>query len=205
METRKSKLIKSLKLAINALKNDTIFYDWHNQESCNCGVVAQAILGKDSDEIEQSFLKITEALEKKAKRLKGDEDDEEDGKIDSTWKNAVKHLCSITGKSNIEILNNLIESGLEKDDIVHLEYLENEAILEKSEINTEDENYFKDKENLILYLSAWVKILEEGVRYKKGDILTERSLAELQTELLNAKAEENFEYAAELRDEINLR
>jgi hypothetical protein len=51
-----------------------------------------------------------------------------------TWKNAVKYGCPITGLSNFEIIDNLEKAGLSKADIVHLEYLENPAILEISGI-----------------------------------------------------------------------
>jgi hypothetical protein len=49
---RKEKLIESLRLVIDALKNNTVYYDWSEQSSCNMGVVAQAILSVDVKELE---------------------------------------------------------------------------------------------------------------------------------------------------------
>lgn len=205
METKKQKLIKSLKLAINALKNDTIFYDWTRQESCNCGIVSQAVLGKSSEIVSDLFQNVIGHLDKKFEIFNQGIDDASKKKEHcSTWKDGVKFLCPIIGKSNIQIFDELTEAGLSKDDIVHLEYLENPAILRKSGIK-KSKDYYRKKENLILYLTSWIKILEEGIQHKEGENLNKRSINELQAELLNAEAEEKYEYAATLRDEINLR
>ncbi len=45
MNKRKENLIKSLKIVIDALKKNQVEYEWKEQSSCNCGLVAQAILG----------------------------------------------------------------------------------------------------------------------------------------------------------------
>lgn len=59
-------------------------------------------------------------------------------------------------------------------------------------------NYYKEKGNLIKYLSAWIRILErEDVTYYEND------RESLECALLVAVAEENFEKAAEIRDMIS--
>jgi hypothetical protein len=125
METKTQKLIKGLNIVINALKNGTIHYDWTQQDSCNCGVVAQAILGKTKEEIRTFYNEISSGLAKHNTK---------DTKIDLTWQNGVKYLCPLTGEPMIEVFKKLFEAGLSKSDIVHLEYMNNPAILKRSGI-----------------------------------------------------------------------
>jgi protein-arginine kinase activator protein McsA len=56
-------------------------------------------------------------------------------------------------------------------------------------------NYFMKKENVIKYLSAWIKILTETVNYSDNR-------NELEANLLNAVAEERYEDAAEIRNRL---
>lgn len=129
----KEKLIKSLNLVINSLKNDTIEYNWQKQANCNCGIVAQAITGKNSNEIQTLFKDVIVSL------------GIIDKSIDKTWKNGVKHLCPITGESIHKIFNELFKNGLSKEDIVHLEFMDNPAILERSKIKTTEIQKTTDK------------------------------------------------------------
>lgn len=237
---RKEKLINSLTIAVNALKNDIIHYNWSEQDSCNAGVVSQAVLGMDIDSLRKlrrpMFEKLTEINEKRRK--------DDMNELEKTWKNAVKYTCSITGKNMPRIIEELENAGLTREDIVHLEYLENPAILEKSGIEkmpvyekvkvgeketvrkikakgffsrimgeTELEkivepiyeeqitkyvyaqNYHTKKENLIKYLSAWIRIL-------KGESNFQNDRQSLEADLLNAVAEEQYEKAAEIRNKI---
>lgn len=124
---KKQHLINSLKIAINALRNDIIHYDWANQSSCNAGIVSQAVLGKNSEEIN----KLSKSLFKKIKDMKKEDPNL---RIQATWKNAVKYSCSMTGKNMPEIVQDLQNAGISREDIVHLEYLENPAILALSGI-----------------------------------------------------------------------
>ncbi len=228
METKKEKLIAGLSLAISALKDNTIHYDWVEQDSCNCGVVAQAITGLSRPDLRKMWNEVSGALDGIKK----------DGKaINKTWQNGVKHLCPITGQPTVDIFKILFAQGLSKSDIVHLEYMDNPAILAKSGISTnnlqvkikvkqpvphsfplfrwlkikgkeveveaiENSSFFTNKGNLILYLTAWVQILKEG---GKLEPMSNLSVTELQKELLIAIAEDNFEYACVLRDKINIR
>ena len=236
---RKEHLINSLRIAVDALKNDTIHYDWKEQHSCNAGVVAQACLGITREKVNSLRAPLFSKLDQINQAR------EKDNRLDLTWKNAVKYGCPITGLSNFEIIDNLEKAGLSKADIVHLEYLENPAILEisgiekvktveKVKINelvkfeevpdnsffgrlfgrtitkkitepvyTEEssirypKNYYADKTNLILYLSAWIKILTQRTTHASEP-------SRLEAMLLNAVAEENYEKAAEIRNELAL-
>ena len=55
MVSKKNKLIKSIKIAITALESDTVLYNWTEQNSCNCGVIAQVLLGVDKNELSKRF------------------------------------------------------------------------------------------------------------------------------------------------------
>lgn len=248
MESKKQKLIRGLNLVINALKNNTIHYEWTEQHSCNCGVVAQSILGRNKVEINQYWVEASGKLGQFETDKK---------KIDRTWQNAVKHLCPITGEPMAEIFKKLFEAGLSKSDIVHLEYMDNKAILDRSGINmkirktikekvfektveeteiqkhpnfflrlfgkkievkvkkdvfkevssektVDDDNYHTRRGNLIKYLTAWVLILQEGIKYTESE-LSDLNASQLENELLVAVAEENYEYATVLRDKLNFK
>lgn len=124
MET---KLQEALKVVIKSLKNDTIHYDWSNPNTCNCGLVAQALLHDSGLDVKKNVNKWCNDLEKI---------DPEKFKKEKMWKNAVKYLCPVTGMSNYDIFNELFRRGLTREDIVHLEYMENEAIVKRSGLAT---------------------------------------------------------------------
>lgn len=224
---KKAHLIKSLELAIDALRNDTIFYHWKRSYSCNAGIVAQTLLGVTRKELAE----ISEPL---FRDLPGE---------NMTWKKGIKYNCPITGEAMPEVIKRLEAAGLHRNDIVHLEYLDNPAILanstiekikvpkeivtgkemktvrdksslrsmllgkkrqilvDKKEIFIEEVypvGYYMDKGNLIKYLVSWVQILKRD----SGSSVT-GSINELEAELLVAVAEENYEKAAILRDSIS--
>lgn len=184
----KTNLITSLKTAITALEADTINYNWEKQQSCNCGVVAQAVLKKTSSEILGSISSMVNSVTRE--------------KQSGTWKNCVKNFCNITGESTQQIFKDLSEAGLSAQDICHLEYLENPAILKKAKIRTGIFNkmYFQKKSNLIKYLKAWVQILEQ--ESKPADTINTLNKNQLREELLKAESNQEFEKCAVLRDKI---
>lgn len=222
---KKQHLINSLKIAINALKNDIIKYEWRDQDACNCGVVSQAVLNKSYQNLQKDTVPLFNVF-------RGSD-------IKPTWKNAVKHFCDITGKTKNKVLNDLFKAGLSPEDICHLEYLENPAILKRSGIMytgsiTETEivkkeikvkrwwgrtrtriqevkeivtkqvtdylepEYYAKKENLIKYLVAWVQILEE----EQKPVTNQSSATDLQEQLLKLVANEEYEAAALVRDQL---
>lgn len=242
---RKEHLIKSLKIVIDALKNDTVYYNWKEQCSCNMGVTAQALLKATKKDID----KLTDRLFGDIAALNKDVDKKDEKYINPTWKNAVKQLCPITGESMYAIINQLEDCGMSREDIVHLEYLENEAILAgsgiekvsnviekiigyKTEIQTVPSNsiigkilgktkqievnvpiieyetvweypkkYYSNKENLIKYLISWVNILSSNIDENQS-LNTDKK--RLQAQLLNAVAEESYERAAIIRDQLTM-
>ena len=234
---KKEHLINSLNTAINALKNDTVYYDWHNQNSCNAGIVSQAVLGVTREELDERRISLFSSLEDYNSQKR------KENQLNGTWKNAVQISCPLTGKSVPQIVKDLEANGLSREDIVHLEYLNNSAILEESTIPYRDKieskitgyetvtkkdtsffgklfnrtievktpivtdqvvgieyekNYYTEKENLIKYLSAWVRLLS------KEPILNSTSKENLEIELLHVVAEENYERATEIRNRLAL-
>lgn len=233
---KKEHLINSLNTAINALKNDTIYYSWSNQHSCNAGIVSQAVLGVAREELDLKRTTLFSKLDDyNSQRRK-------ENQLDGTWKNAVQISCSLTGKDIPQIVKDLEANGLSREDIVHLEYLNNSAILEESTIPYTDKietrtigyetvtvadtsfwgkifkrkveidepilvnhvvgieyekNYYTKKENLIKYLSAWVRIL------KSEPLVGSISRKELEIELLQSVSEENYERAVEIRNQLS--
>lgn len=231
MTNKKQHLINSLSTAIEALKNDTILYNWEKSSCCNAGIVSQAILGLDTDSYDTLRMDLFDTLSKKS------------SDVQKTWKNAVRYLCPVTGEGMPKIIKKLEEAGLSRRDIVHLEYMDNPAILKMSGIKKETKitknkvgetikiklidnpsvigrlfkpmitkevkepvyeeiivesypkDYYKDKDNLILYLSGWVKILQSEVNSNEDTI-------SLESQLLHAVAEENYELAAKIRNKL---
>lgn len=237
MET---KLQTALKLVIHSLKNDTIHYDWRDPNSCNCGLVARALLHDTEINIKESIKEWQADLDKQYNKVEG------------SWKNGIKYLCPLTGLSNYQIFNELFTRGMSREDIIHLEYMDNPAILKKSGLATNitkkiktidngmtitksrfvpDQNKFKaffgigkveyyeapvlenveydeitydkefeygSKENLILYLTAWLDIITE----KNTENITELDRVDLEAELLKSLSNEDYERASEIRDQI---
>jgi hypothetical protein len=239
---KKEHLINSLRTAVNALKNDIVTYNWSKQSCCNAGIVSQAVLGLSERELDLLRKPLFSNLEKFNRDL-----DDGYAKIQLTWKNAIKDTCPLTGKNMPKIIQELEAAGLTREDIAHLEYLENPAILKASGIkkikrvlrreliNTVKEQvevkkwfglrtvteiketpvyqeiyeevypkeYYAEKENLILYLSAWIRILTESAEQAFENTF-ESDRDRLEAELLNAVAEENYERAAEIRNQLSI-
>lgn len=239
---RKEKLIESLRLVIDALKNDTIHYDWREQSSCNMGVVAQAILNVDVKQLEELRSSLFDPLLEINKERR----ENKKGKIDVTWKNSIRYVCPMTGKKLPEIIKKLESFGLSRVDMVHLEYLENPAILElsgiekecvveKVQVGTEQkevsvnwflnlfgytkkvevpiyedketyqypEGYYTKRENVVKYLSAWLMILlDKDLEIKHGSNKHVEETLNLERELILALADEDYDKAVVLRDDI---
>ncbi len=202
---KREKLIAALVRVATAIKTDTICYDWHKPHSCNCGVVAQTLLGVKREELKELYEPHQSRLSR--------------GGVSISWKNAVRYFCPISGERLPEIFQRLQDAGLSPADIAHLEYLENPAILAASAIPKFDAlrhplmyldaynggkkpgrffyeyQYFAKRENLYLYLTAWIGIL-------KGETTPTSNHLQLEAQLLLAVADEDFETAARLRDEL---
>ena len=152
MKKRES-LIRALRISAKALKNDTVHYEWTKQHSCNCGVLAQALTGMHKIQLEHQTLMAFSTRQEGRPHTDPIPFEKNEN---PTWKSLVKQKCSITGEPMCEILSILFSKGLTTDDIVHLEYMENPAILERAGIS----------KNPVKVKTA--KIVEEEVVIKRG-------------------------------------
>lgn len=120
------KLKAALVSVVKALESGTIYYDWNHHECCNVGVVAQTLLKKKQDEMAVMLSEVH------AEAAKSDSLDTEG--VDPSWNNIIGILCPTTGKPMYEVFKRLESAGLSREDIIHLEYLNNEEILRRSRI-----------------------------------------------------------------------
>ncbi len=189
--TPKNKLREALQFAITALKADLFRYDWSSQSSCNCGIVIAAIIDGSSRDSSRVY---HEAV--KQAKDKGDLPSIESC-LGYTWRELAQRSCTVTGTPLTEVFQNFEKMGFTIKDVVHLEYMTNAAILKESGINPKEKDYYKNKENLILYLEAWHRILESTISresYSRKE--------NLEADLLIAIATEKYEDAARIKKEL---
>lgn len=210
MNPKKKNLIQKLQIAIHGLETDSVKYNWYNPCSCNCGIVAQSMLGMSMAELDKRI-----QVPFSSKNLRQYLIINQNDSLECSWRNAVKAYCPMTGKPLDEIFSQLNEAGLSREDMCHLEYMTNPLILKKANIETtrmqdslfgrlfkiyEPYSYYKQADNLIKYLSAWVEILKEETA---PDSDLDKSIDELRSIEINAVAEDNFELAIKVRDKIS--
>lgn len=94
-------------MVADKLDAGTIQYDWQHAEQCNCGVVAQAILGITRAKLDK-FLSCYDEF---------------------TWEGMVNEVCPITGRPTARIFAELHDAGLTRDDLIHLERLSDPKVL----------------------------------------------------------------------------
>ena len=95
-------LIDGLRTAADWIESGKVRYNWGNPEQCNCGILAQAILGINPTEITET-------------------------NYHSSWHEEIKR-CYETGLDINYIIKGLIEVGMKPTDFVNLEYLTFEGI-----------------------------------------------------------------------------
>jgi|ERR1700733_684153 len=156
--------IETLKATIINLENG-MEYGWYNGSCCNCGVVATTILGKNS---------VINFLNSPL--------------IDPLERGAFSRYayCMTTNLPLPLVFLKLKDAGFSHQDLLHLEYLGNKEILDKmgqeQYIRHEQEfvletisTSYKDRNNLISYLKAWVEILEEEESNVPSEVKIEAS------------------------------
>lgn len=147
------------------LRSNVVEYDWYGPHSCNCGLVAQSVLGVSSDTLDKRI----NALAKKHKLS------------DHHWGNLAKHACPITGIPAAGIFSGLKGAGIEFIDFSQLEALSNLDVLarisaDKTHVDTKVKRRFfradvvetiqkeiepDERPSLIVYLEAWAAMIEE--------------------------------------------
>lgn len=165
----KTKLITALRTCAKALEQGTFEYKWAEPQSCNCGIVACALMGKSVAEMKDILQPMRTQVEH------------------PNWKYLVGKFCPITGTPTNEVFKSLLEAGMSQTDIVELEELSNKKVLSRitleasyltrkvppgfigrllgkkaREVESLAQRY-TSKNNAIAYMVAWADLLtEEG-------------------------------------------
>ena len=111
-------------------------YQWGHMGSCNCGFLAQEISRLDKDEIHE-----------RAMQRYGD------------WNEQLNDYCPTSGLLMDDLISELLNAGLDIDDLKHLEKLSDPVILNNL---PSGKKYLmrNHKSDVVEYLNTWAKIME---------------------------------------------
>ncbi|SMG29500.1 hypothetical protein SAMN05661096_01854 [Marivirga sericea] len=130
------KLIKAIKTAARKIQEGT-HYQWGHMGGCNCGHLAQELTPYSKREIHEY-----------AMRKSGD------------WTDQVEDYCSTSAMPMDEIISSMMDSGLERKDMMELERLRNQEVrrcMGKAGMTLSHNS----KEDVVDYMFAWAELLEE--------------------------------------------
>lgn len=116
---------------------DGAFFQWSNMGGCNCGHLAQTVTKLSKAEIH------ARALEKA-----GD------------WSQQSIDYCPDSGYPIDHVISSLLELGLNREDLAHLERLSDSRVLRRLPLGERDLTY-TSREDSIRYMNAWADLLEE--------------------------------------------
>lgn len=131
-------LIKVLRETAQRLaKGDN--YQWGHMGSCNCGHLAQTITRYSKG-----------AIHAAAMWRHGD------------WREQLRDYCPQSGLPMDEIIDHMLDFGLTREDLAHLERLSHPIILQRL---PEERRYLLHnwREDVVLYLETWAALLEEAL------------------------------------------
>jgi hypothetical protein len=126
-------LVDALRRTIERLASDAR-YAWGHMGRCNCGHLAQSITGLTSAEIHASAL-VRE----------GD------------WEEQANRYCPTSGLLIDTVLAAMVDIGLTRDDVRHLERLSDPRVLRRAGAS---HLRFNDRGDALRYLRAWAELLE---------------------------------------------
>ena len=118
--------------------NDGAPYQWGHMGSCNCGNLAQELTKLTKAEIHAHALA--------------------NGRGD--WNEQLNDYCPTSGLPMDLLMNEMIEAGLDPDDMKHLERLSDVRILYRL---PEGKRYLRHnfRDDVVLYINEWADMLEE--------------------------------------------
>ena len=113
-------------------------YQWGHMGSCNCGHLAQTITRYSKG-----------AIHGAAMWGHGD------------WREQLRDYCPQSGLPMDEIIDHMLDFGLTREDLAHLERLSHPAIVQRL---PEERKCLRHnlREDVVLYLEAWAALLEEA-------------------------------------------
>lgn len=129
------KLINAIKRAASKIENRTD-YQWGHMGGCNCGHLAQELTPFSKREIHGY-----------AMRKSGD------------WTDQVQDYCTTSQMPMDEIISSMMESGLERHDMIELERLKNHSV--RLFMGEKGRNLSHNKkQDVVDYMKAWAEMLE---------------------------------------------
>lgn len=129
-------LIQALRNTASSLKQSKE-YQWGHMGCCNCGFLAQEITRLSKGEIHS-----------RAMNKYGD------------WNDQLNDYCPTSGLLMDDLITQMLNAGLDTDDLKHLEKLSDKSILTR--LNNKNRHLRHNiKDDVILYLMAWANMLEE--------------------------------------------
>lgn len=131
------KLIEAIEKTAAKLSGGSA-YQWGHMGVCNCGNLAQELT------------KFTKAeIHRFAMQRFGD------------WNEQLIEYCPTSGLPMDLMISKMLDFGLTLDDLAHLERLSDREILAQIAKEKRDQMNKNSKEDVILYLETWSKILRE--------------------------------------------
>ncbi len=132
------RLIEAIEKTIFKLSNGAP-YQWGHMGACNCGNLAQELTHFSKAEIHQY------AMERH-----GD------------WNEQLLDYCPTSGFPIDMMISKMLEFGLSLDDLANLEKLSDPTILNRIPKEKRDQINKNSREDVILYMEIWSKILREN-------------------------------------------
>jgi len=129
-------LIFDLRRTVTKLKKGAP-YQWGHMGACNCGNLAQEIIQINKAEIHRF-----------AMQRSGD------------WSEQLIDYCPSSGMPMDLMITKLLDAGLERDDLIHLEKLSDPEILAHIPIERRNKMAKNNIADVILYLETWTHLLE---------------------------------------------
>jgi glycine/D-amino acid oxidase-like deaminating enzyme len=138
-------LIHALRETADRLESGAA-YNWAHFGRCNCGHLAQTLTRLDAAEIHRRARR--ELIE---------------------WSEIPEDYCGSTGYHLDHVIDTLLEIGLTRDDVRHLEDLSDRAVLERlpGGFRWLERN---SRENAVAYMRAWADLLEDAVASAPGEV-----------------------------------
>ncbi len=132
------RLIEAIEKTVLKLSNGAA-YQWGHMGACNCGNLAQELTHFNKAEIHQY-----------AMQKHGD------------WNEQILDYCPSSGFPIDLMISKMLNYGLTLDDLANLEKLSDQTILSRIPKERRDQIHKNSREDVILYMQTWTKILREN-------------------------------------------
>lgn len=140
MATPSLALIEALRTTADRINQSSTLYQWTHQGSCNCGHLAQTITSLSKADIHAV------ALEKPGE-----------------WTEHLHDYCPVSSYKIDAIITAMIDMGLTRDDIAHLEKLSSPDVLQCLSPEQRLSLAYNRREDVALYLHTFANKLEQDL------------------------------------------